>query len=109
MFTSVILGAGKSTRMKANKSKLLFNIAGQPVINHILSSLKDAKASLRCLRTFVEFKAISLLLNFFLVLVTSRIKKYKTVNPPAAIRDAEESKYKSIAEMENKIITELNN
>ena len=44
MFTSVILGAGKSTRMKANKSKLLFNIAGQPVINHIISSLKEAKA-----------------------------------------------------------------
>ena len=44
MFTSVILGAGKSTRMKANKSKLLFSIAGKPVINHILSSLKDAKA-----------------------------------------------------------------
>ncbi len=44
MFTSVILGAGKSTRMKANKSKLLFNIAGKPVINHIVSSLKDAKA-----------------------------------------------------------------
>ena len=44
MFTSVILGAGKSTRMKANKSKLLFNIAGKPVINHIVSSLKHAKA-----------------------------------------------------------------
>ncbi len=44
MFISVILGAGKSTRMKANKSKLLFNIAGKPVINHIISSLKDAKA-----------------------------------------------------------------
>nr|AAY82768.1 predicted putative UDP-n-acetylglucosamine pyrophosphorylase [uncultured bacterium eBACred22E04] len=44
MFTSVILGAGKSTRMKANKSKLLFSIAGKPVINHIVSSLKDAKA-----------------------------------------------------------------
>ena len=44
MFTSLILGAGKSTRMKANKSKLLFNIAGKPVINHIISSLKEAKA-----------------------------------------------------------------
>ena len=44
MFTSVILGAGKSTRMKANKSKLLFNIAGRPVVNHIISSLKDAKS-----------------------------------------------------------------
>ena len=44
MFTSVILGAGKSTRMKANKSKLLFDIAGKPVINHIISSLKNAKA-----------------------------------------------------------------
>ena len=45
MFTSVILGAGKSTRMKANKSKLLFNIAGKPVINHIISSLKEAKST----------------------------------------------------------------
>ena len=44
MFTAVILGAGKSTRMKANKSKLLFNISGKPVINHIISSLKDAKS-----------------------------------------------------------------
>ena len=44
MFTSVILGAGKSTRMKANKSKLLFNIAGKPVINHIIEALKDAKS-----------------------------------------------------------------
>ena len=44
MFTSVILGAGKSTRMKADKSKLLFDIAGKPVINHIISSLKNAKA-----------------------------------------------------------------
>ena len=44
MFTSIILGAGKSTRMKANKSKLLFNIAGKPVINHIITSLKAAKA-----------------------------------------------------------------
>ncbi len=44
MFTSVILGAGKSTRMKANKSKLLFNIAGKPVINHIVSSLKERKS-----------------------------------------------------------------
>ena len=45
MFTSVILGAGKSTRMKANKSKLLFNIAGRPVINHILASLKESKSN----------------------------------------------------------------
>jgi bifunctional UDP-N-acetylglucosamine pyrophosphorylase/glucosamine-1-phosphate N-acetyltransferase len=44
MFTSLILGAGKSTRMKANKSKLLFNIAGKPVINHIISSLKEAQS-----------------------------------------------------------------
>ncbi len=43
MFTSIILGAGRSTRMKANKSKLLFDIAGKPVINHIISSLKAAQ------------------------------------------------------------------
>tara|TARA_Y100000389_G_scaffold152419_1_gene152414 strand:+ start:4266 stop:5642 length:1377 start_codon:yes stop_codon:yes gene_type:complete len=44
MFTSVILGAGKSTRMKSNKSKLLFDIAGKPVINHIITSLKNANS-----------------------------------------------------------------
>ena len=44
MFTTIILGAGKSTRMKANKSKLLFNIAGKPVINHIVESVKGARS-----------------------------------------------------------------
>lgn len=44
MFTSIILGAGRSTRMKANKSKLLFDIAGKPVINHIITSLKSAQS-----------------------------------------------------------------
>ena len=42
MFTSIILGAGRDTRM-TNKSKLLFDIAGKPVINHIISSLKAAQ------------------------------------------------------------------
>ena len=32
MFTTIILGAGKSTRMKANKSKLLFEISVKPII-----------------------------------------------------------------------------
>ena len=44
MFTTIILGAGKSTRMKANKSKLLFNIAGKPVISHIIESVKEAQS-----------------------------------------------------------------
>ena len=33
-------GSWEKHQMKANKSKLLFNIAGKPVINHIISSLK---------------------------------------------------------------------
>ena len=42
MFSTIILGAGKSTRMKANKSKLLFDIAGKPIITHIIESVKQA-------------------------------------------------------------------
>jgi len=44
MFTTIILGAGKSTRMKANKSKLLFDIAGKPRIEHIVDSVQKCKS-----------------------------------------------------------------
>ena len=44
MFTTIILGAGKSTRMKANKSKLLFDIAGKPIIEHIVDSVQKCKS-----------------------------------------------------------------
>ena len=42
MFTTIILGAGKSTRMKADKSKLLFDIAGKPIITHIIDAVRKA-------------------------------------------------------------------
>ena len=45
MFTTIILGAGKSTRMKANKSKLLFDIAGKPIIEHIVDSVQKCKSN----------------------------------------------------------------
>ena len=45
MFSTIILGAGKSTRMKANKSKLLFDIAGKPIITHIIDAVRQAKCS----------------------------------------------------------------
>ena len=45
MFSTIILGAGKSTRMKANKSKLLFDIAGKPIISHIIEAVRQAKCS----------------------------------------------------------------
>jgi len=44
MFTTIILGAGKSTRMKANKSKLLFDIAGKPIVKHIIDAAKMANS-----------------------------------------------------------------
>ena len=44
MFTTIILGAGKSTRMKSNKSKLLFDIAGKPIIEHIVDSVQKCKS-----------------------------------------------------------------
>ena len=38
--TTVILAAGKSTRFKANKSKLLYPLCGLPIISHIYNVAK---------------------------------------------------------------------
>ncbi len=40
--TAIILAAGLGTRMKSTLPKVLHNIAGRPLVNHILSALIDA-------------------------------------------------------------------
>ncbi|MDY3946973.1 MAG: bifunctional UDP-N-acetylglucosamine diphosphorylase/glucosamine-1-phosphate N-acetyltransferase GlmU [Ezakiella sp.] len=42
MFKAIILAAGEGTRMKSKKSKVLHEIAGRPLIYHILNSVKKA-------------------------------------------------------------------
>lgn len=44
-FAAIVLAAGKSTRMKSKTPKALHQIAGKPIIGHILDALKDAGAS----------------------------------------------------------------
>ena len=39
----VILAAGKGTRMKSSKPKVLHDLAGLPLISHVLSSVKELK------------------------------------------------------------------
>ena len=44
-FAAIVLAAGKSTRMKSKTPKALHQIAGKPIIGHILDALKDAGAT----------------------------------------------------------------
>ena len=39
----VILAAGKGTRMKSSKPKVLHDLVGLPLISHVLSSVKELK------------------------------------------------------------------
>ena len=39
----VILAAGKGTRMKSSKPKVLHDLVGLPLILHVLSSVKELK------------------------------------------------------------------
>ena len=43
---AVILGAGKGTRMKSDKPKVLMPVCGKPMIVHILDTLKEIQSNL---------------------------------------------------------------
>ena len=44
-FAAIILGAGKGTRMKSSLPKVMMEVAGKPMISHIVETLEDMKVS----------------------------------------------------------------
>ena len=40
-FSFIILAAGKGTRMKSSRAKVLHKVAGEPIISLIINNLKD--------------------------------------------------------------------
>ena len=42
--TTIILAAGKSTRMNSLQSKLLFKISGKPIIEHVVNTAREIKS-----------------------------------------------------------------
>ena len=43
--TTIILAAGKSTRMLSLKSKILFKISAEPIIQHVYNAAKKIKSN----------------------------------------------------------------
>lgn len=43
-FKAVILAAGEGTRMKSNKPKVMHEVMGKPMVNHVVESAKEAGA-----------------------------------------------------------------
>ena len=43
--STIILAAGKSTRMLSLKSKLLFKISGDPIIDHVYRTAKSVSSN----------------------------------------------------------------
>ena len=64
--TTIILAAGKSTRMLSLKSKILFKISGDPIIEHVFNASKKHSKDIVCvlsnppeiLKTFIKEKKI---------------------------------------------------
>ena len=46
--TTIILAAGKSTRMLSLKSKTLFKISGVPIIEHVFNASKKLSTNIVC-------------------------------------------------------------
>ena len=65
--TTIILAAGKSTRMLSLKSKILFKISGDPIIEHVFNASKRHSKDIVCvlsnpperLKTFIKEKKIT--------------------------------------------------
>ena len=64
--TTIILAAGKSTRMLSLKSKILFKISGDPIIEHVFNACNKHSKDIVCvlsnppeiLKTFIKEKKI---------------------------------------------------
>ena len=41
--TSIVLAAGKGTRMNSSLSKPLHSVAGKPMLSHIIDNIREAK------------------------------------------------------------------
>lgn len=46
---TIILAAGKGTRMKSDKNKVLHKVAGKEMINHVIDSVSDISSDIVCI------------------------------------------------------------